>query len=444
MRGRSDGNASLFFTINVEDRISKNHPLRAIKSMVNDILAELDPIIAEAYPPLGRPSVPPERLLRAMLLMTLYSIRSERQLVQRLDTDLLFRWFCGMDPQEDVFDATAFTHNRKRMEDRGIIKAFFNAVVKRGIDKEMTSDEHFSVDGTMIESFASNKSFQPIETENPGNSEAEQPAKVEADHLVKAETDKLVKSKDIASKDDRNDHDGDNNQPQQKQQQDQAKQQPPSDSNRYKSRNPEVDFKGQKRRNETHRSKTDPEARLHRKSDCEAAKLSHMGHAIIENRNGLIMAVSVSEANGRAEWEESLRMLKDMKDRLGFYPKTLGADKGYDTGDFLLALEERGITPHVAMKPEKQGGTQESARRRREEIEKQNARKRGRKRQEDPEYTISQKMRKKVEECFGWMKTIGGLARAKYTGRWKINLQMLISAAMYNIIRISNIERCLQ
>ncbi|MDQ7014473.1 MAG: transposase, partial [Planctomycetota bacterium] len=224
----------MFYAIDLEDRIRADHPLRPIKAAVDAILIELGPLLDRAYSKIGRPGVPPETLLKALVLQCLYSIRSERQIVERLDTDLLFRWFCGIDPAEDLFDATAFTHNRPRLDAHGITGAFFDAVACRAIRAGLTSDDHFSVDGTLIESDASIKSFKPIE----------------------------------AGADDGSD-----------------------DGNVFKSRNAEVGFHGQRRSNATHRSTTDPEARLYRKSKGQEAKLSHLAHAISENRHGLIMAV---------------------------------------------------------------------------------------------------------------------------------------------------------
>lgn len=261
--------------IDVEDRIRSDHPLRMIKRVVDEILRELGPLLASCYSDRGRPSVPPEVLLKALLLQCLYSVRSERQLVERLDTDLLFRWFCGLDPAEPVFDATAFTHNRPRLDARGVTSAFFAAVRSRAIDAGLASDEHFSVDGTLIESHASIKSFRPI---------------------------------DERARDDDNDERH-------------------GDSNRFKPRNPEVNFRGTKPSNDTHRSTTDPEARLYRKSCGHEARLAHMAHAISENRHGLVMAVDVTEANGRAECAAAISMI-DTLHAAGIQPSTMGDDRG--------------------------------------------------------------------------------------------------------------------
>jgi transposase len=364
----------MFYAIDLEDRIRADHPLRPIKVAVDGILAELGPLFDRAYSRQGRPSVPPEVLLKALVLQCLYSIRSERQLVERLDTDLLFRWFCGLDPAEDVFDATAFTHNRPRLDEHGITGAFFDAVSCRAMHAGLTSDDHFSVDGTLIESYASIKSFKPLETE-----------------------------------DDEAEDDGDG----------------------FKSRNAEVDFQGKKRSNTTHRSTTDPEARLYRKSKGQGAKLAHLAHVISENRHGLIMAVSVTEANGRAECAAALEMIDTLLDR-SIQPKTLGADRGYDSGPFMIELESRGVTPHTAMLDTTRNPKTLKSRDR----AAYEARQRMRQRLKEEVYAISQRARKKVEEVFGWLKTIAGLARSRHVGRWKLRQQMQLGAAIYNLVRM--------
>jgi transposase len=333
-----------------------------------------------AYSDTGRPGVPPERLLKALLLMAIYSVRSEKQLVERIDTDLLFRWFLDMDPAEAAFDATAFTHNRPRLEKHGIVGAFFQGVVRRAMDAGLTSDDHFSVDGTLIESHASIKSFKP---------------------------------KQEAGKQDGEDGHGDNN--------------------GFKSRNAEVDFHGKKRSNDTHASTTDPEARLYKKGDGQAAKLYHTGHAVAENRNGLVMAVDVTEAAGDVEPAAALSMLDAMGEQFGVRPKTLGTDKGYDGGPFLLELEGRRVRPHVPTKDGPIGGAFAHKRKDQDAIE---ARRRMRRRERTAGYKISQRCRKKVEEVFGWLKTVAGLCRTKLVGRWKIKQRVQLAAAAYNLLRI--------
>ena len=375
MRGQQESQPPMFFVIHVEDRIRANHPLRPIKKMIDEELARMDRLFDAAYSDTGRPGVPPERLLKAMLLQSLYSVRSESQLIERIDTDLLFRWFLDMDPAEPVFDPTAFTHNRPRLETHGLIAAFFDGVVKRAIKGGLTSDEHFTVDGTLIESYASLKSFLPKEA------------------------------------DDRDKNDG----------------------NGFAPRNAEVDFHGQQRRNDTHQSRTDPEARLYKKGDGQAARLYHMGHAVAENRHGLIMSVQVTAATGDAEPSAALSMLDRMKQDLNLKPRTVGADKAYSSGAFLLGLEDRKVRPHVAMKQIK------ISRRLQKNDPKVQARRRMRRRETTLGYRISQRCRKRIEEAFGWIKTVGGLARTRLVGRWKLLQQMHLTAAAYNLTRMRNL-----
>lgn len=384
MRGKRDVHRPMFFAIDIEDRIRADHPLRPIKSAVDAILLEMNPLFEAAYAKTGRPSVPPEVLLRALLLQCLYTVRSERALVERIDTDLLFRWFCGLDPAEPVFDATAFTHNRPRLDEHGITAAFFDAVVKRAVDAGLTSDEHFSVDGTLIESYASIKSFMPIEQRTPEN-------------------------------------DDDNISPW------------GTSGGGFKSRHAEVDFHGQKRSNATHRSTTDPQARLYKKGVGKEARLCHMGHALAENRHGLIMAVAVSEANGTAECAAALTMIDDLAERQGIKPATMGADKGYDSGPWMIALEERGVVPHTAMRVGRVGGT---VRRWKKELPLIAARQSMADRMCGVGYRLSQRARKKIEEGFGWCKTIGGLSRTRHVGHWKITQQFELAASAYNLVRM--------
>lgn len=375
MRGRAVDQELLFYTINVESRIRKDHPLRSLKRVIDDILKQMSPLFATAYSQNGRPSVPPERLLKALLLMALYSIRSERQLVERIDTDLLFRWFLDMSPEEQVFHATAFAHNRPRLDEYGLTAAFFDAVLVKALQAGLCSDEHFSVDGSLIESYASIKSFRPKdEDDQSGNS-----------------------------------------------------------SNSFKSRNPEVDFHGQKRTNQTHASRTDPEAKLYRKGAGKEAKLSHMAHALTENRHGLVMGIVATSANGQAECQAALTLLERLHRHHGRSPKTLGADKGYDSGPFYLALEERGVTPHCAVIGTSPPNPEHVVPARRPAVA---ARERMKVRQLTVGYQLSQRSRKKIEEYFGWMKTVAGLGRSRWVGRWKLQQQLELTAAAYNLIRL--------
>lgn len=375
MRGEMDSQLPLFHVFEVEDRIRPDHPLRDIKRRTDRILHSLHDKFEASYSRIGRPSVPPERLLKALLLMVLYSIRSERQLCEQIDVNLLYRWFLDMRPSEDAFDATTFNKNRQRLEDHGLTKAFFDAVVKEALTKGLCS-EHFSVDGTLIESLASAKSFQP-----KGNKEDEEPR----------------------------------------------------DGNGFKPRNAEVDFHGQKRTNETHVSKTDPEAKLYRKSPGQEAKLSHMGHVLSENRNGLILSVTSTEANGTAERTATLEMLDDLQHRHERVPKTLGADKGYDDGEFFITLEGRKIEPHIPLVKEPCDPTNETHRDRLPGIR---ARHRMKKRMQKEGYQLSQRCRKKVEECFGWLKTVARLDRCRTVGRWKLNQLLELGAAAFNLVRM--------
>lgn len=379
MRGRKDTQAQFFYVIDVESRIRPNHPLRPLKKQVDAILAAMDELFSQAYGRGGRPSVPPERLLKAMLLMALYSLRSERQLCERIDTDLLFRWFLDMSPEEQAFDPTVFTHNRPRLDQYGITGAFFDAVLAQAIQAGLCSDEHFSVDGTIIESYASMKSFRPKD-ESPEDSE---------------------------------------------------------DSNSFKPRNPSVDFHGEKRSNETHHSRTDPEARLYRKGPGKPSQLAHLGHILSENRHGLIMETLVTEANGTAEREAALKMLQEFKRKHGHGPKTLGADDGYDAGEFLIALEQEDITPHIAMTSQQPADPQKAREDRRAKIE---ARLRMQQRQQTVGYEISQRVRKRIEECFGWAKSIAGMARSRWVGRWKLQQYFDVSAAAYNLLRMTKLQ----
>ena len=377
MRGRADHQLPLFHTFEVEDRIRADHPLRDIKRRTDRILETLYPKFEAAYSVTGRPSVPPERLLKALLLMALYSVRSERLLCEQIDLNLLFRWFLDLQPSEDAFDATTFTKNRQRLETHGLAKAFFDAVVADAIAKDLCS-EHFSVDGTLIESFASAKSFQP---------------------------------KDTADKDGKD----------------------PPEGNGFKPSNPEVDFHGQKRTNETHASRTDPEAKLDRKGRGKEAKLSHLGHVLAENRNGLIATIVATEASGTAERTATLDMLDDLKSTHGRVPATLGGDKGYDDGEFFGKLEGRKIEPHIPLVKMPADPKTVADKKRVPGIR---ARRRMKRRMGTKAYELSQRCRKKVEECFGWLKSVAGMGRSRVVGRWKLQQLLEVSAAAFNLVRM--------
>ena len=376
MRGKRESQPPMFFVIDVEARVRPDHPLRPLKRTIDEELAKMSPLFDAAYSDNGRPGVPPERLLKALLLQAIYSVRSETQLVERIDTDLLFRWFLDMDPAEDAFDPTAFTHNRPRLEKHGIVAAFFDGVVRRAIEAGLTSDEHFSVDGTLIESHASIKGFVPK---------------------------------------DRKDDDQDGG---------------------FKPRNAEVDFHGQQRSNATHVSRTDPEARLFKKANGQPAKLYHTAHAVAENRHGLVMAVELTKATGDAETAAALAMVDTIKNTHGKPVRTLGSDKGYDSGAYLIELERRGVTPHTALRAGIIGGAKGTCLRscRRRESVPPRLRMRGR--QAEAGYTISQRCRKKIEEAFGRIKTVAGLYRTRLVGQWKIKQQVQLAAAAYNLVRM--------
>lgn len=351
MRGSDKRAGELFSYVNLEDRVRADHPLRTILKVVNAALETLSADLAALYSHTGRPSIAPEMLLRAMLLQAFYSIRSERQLMERLEFDLLFRWFVGIGVDDPAWDHSVFSKNRDRLLEGEIAAKFLAAILVQPQVKKLLSTDHFSVDGTLIEAWASMKSFKP--------------------------------------------KDGDDD--------------PPTGG----GRNAEVDFKRQKRRNDTHASTTDPEARLYRKGAGKEAKLCFIGHSLMENRSCLIVETRVTLASGHAERLAALDMIEPYADRPGAI--TLGADKNFDTADFVAELREINVTPHVAQK-------KYSA------IDRRTTR--------HPGYAISQRIRKRIEEGFGWMKTVGGLAKTRFIGRAKTDFAFAFVAAAYNLIRI--------
>jgi transposase len=361
MRGIADKQEMLFLVFNLEDRISKNHPLRRIKLMADEELKKLSSVFKKMYSHTGRPSIPPERILKSLLLIALYSVRSERQFCEQVNYNLLFRWFLDMNLTEEGFDATVFTKNRERLMDHEVGRLFFDAVVKQARAASLMSDEHFSVDGTLIEAWASMKSFRP-KGENPSDR--------------------------------------------------------PTDGD---SGNPTVDFRGEKRSNQTHASTTDPESRLMRKGRGKEAKLCYAAHALMENRNGLLVDLKVNSATGKAEEEAAQEMLKRQA-RRGVNPKTLGGDKGYDHASFVGMLRERRIIPHVAANRERRGGSA---------IDGRTTRHQG--------YTLSQRVRKRVEEIFGWMKTTGGFRKTRFKGVRKTQLAAWLVGAAYNLLRMAKL-----
>jgi transposase len=359
MRGRQDPQVSMLAFIDIESRIPLDHPLRTIKYVADEALAELSPLFDEMYAEDGRPSIPPERLLKASLLMSLYSIRSERAFCEQLEYHLLYRWFLGMNMVEPNFDRSTFSKNRERLLQHQVAREFFDAVVRRADERHLLSDEHFTVDGTLIEAAASLKSFRPKDRP-PSN-------------------------------------------------------QPPDDRG-----NPTVNFRGERRSNATHQSTTDPEARLAKKGKGKEAHLAYAGHALMENRNGLLVDFQLSQATGTAERDAVPDLIDQARER-GFHPRTLAADKGYDTKACVADLHRRQVTPHVA----------QNTSGRRSAIDGRTTRHIG--------YAISQRIRKRVEEIFGWMKTVGGLRRTRFIGLQRTQLAGYLVATAYNLIRMARL-----
>ena len=353
MRGSDTVRGSLFSYVDLEQRIRADHPLRVIRGIVNTTLTALSGAFDGLYSPLGRESIPPERLLRALLLQAFYSIRSERQLVERIEFDLLFRWFVGLGVDDPVWDATTFTKNRDRLLDGDVAVKFLAGVLAQPQVKALLSSEHFSVDGTLLEAWASTKSFRPKDGSGP-----------------------------------------------------------PPDA----GRNGEQDFHGQKRSNETHASTTDPDARLYRKGRGKEAKLCFMGHALMENRNGLIVGAVTTRASGHAERLAAVALVTPHADRA--QPVTLGGDKGFDAQDFIAELREINVTPHVA----------QNLSGRRSAIDGRTTR--------HPGYEVSLRIRKRIEEAFGWAKTVAGLRKLRHRGLPKVDWQFTLAMAAYNLVRL--------
>ena len=360
MRGADTKQSSMLCLMSPESVVPERHPIRRIKKLADDCLAQLSATFDRMYSGTGRPSIPPERLLKASILMALYSVRSERQFCEQLGYNLLFRWFLDMDMVEPSFDPTTFTKNRERLLAHDVAGEFFAAVVEQARKARLMSDEHFTVDGTLIEAWASLKSF---------------------------------KKKDGSDDD----------------------QTPPDDPG-----NPTVNFHGEKRSNETHVSKTDPESKLARKGNGKEAKLSYSAHALMENRNGLLVDLRVASATGTAERDIALAMLDENKLRRG--PITVGADKGYDTHDFVEQCRELNVVPHIAQNITPHRGSAIDARTTRH-----------------PGYAISQRLRKRIEEIFGWGKTVGGLRRTRFRGLARTQLGTYLIGAAYNLLRIARL-----
>jgi transposase len=355
MRGTDERSGSLFSYVDLEARVPKGHPLRTIREIVKRALSDLSADFEGMYAPLGRPSIPPEKLLRASLLQAFYSIRSERQLMERLEFDLLFRWFVGLGIDDAVWDHSVFSKNRDRLLEGEIAAKFLTAILTQPTIRQLLSTEHFSVDGTLIEAWASMKSFKPKDRDR-GN-------------------------------------------------------EPPASG----GRNEEANFRGEKRSNQTHASTTDPDAMLYRKGPGMEAKLCFIGHALMENRNGLFVDTRLTRVSGHAERLAALDMIEPRADRPN--PITLAGDKGFDAVDFVMELREINVTPHLAQNTS-----------RRSAIDGRTTR--------HPGYAVSQRIRKRIEEGFGWMKTIGGFRKTKYRGIEKVGWAFTFAAAAYNLIRL--------
>jgi transposase len=360
MRGLVDGQPAMWCSVSTEDLVPVDHPVRRIKPIVDAILVRLEPTFTAMYSAIGRPSIPPEHLLKASVLMAMYSVRSERQFCERLRYDMLFRWFLDMGIDDECFVATTFSKNRERLLGQEVADKFLAATVREARLRGYVSDEHFTADGSLLEAWASTKSFRPRDQrpEGPGGPGG---------------------------------------------------------------RNPDVDFKGQPRRNTTHVSSTDPEARLARKSGGQPAKLSFTDHVLMENRSGLIVGCELTEATGRAERETALELLGRLPGA-GVRPRTVGVDKGYDSAEFVAGCRRLGVTPHVA---QNQAG-------RRSAIDGRTTR--------HPGYAISQRTRKRVEEIFGWKKTVAGCRKLRYLGCARNRIWTLLAGATFNLTRMANLD----
>jgi transposase len=356
MRGEDLQQSAMFSYLSPDERVPKDHPLRKLLPLVDAALRQMSRRFAAMYARVGRPSIAPEKLLRALLLQILYSLRSERLLMERLDHDLLFRWFVGLNMDDPVWDATVYSKNRERLLNSEVAEEFFQQVRAQAEQLGLLSDEHFTVDGTLIEAWASQKSFQP----KTGGAE---PA--------------------------------------------------------AEGRNPEVNFRGEKRSNHTHQSTTDPEARLYKKAKGHEAKLGYLGHVLMENRHGLVVDTRLTLATGTAEREAAVAMVQK---RRGQYRVTLGGDKNYDTRDCVKQLRQQQVTPHLA----------QNNRNRCSALDGRTTRHAG--------YAVSQRKRKRVEEIFGWMKTIGLMRKVRHRGRALVEWMFTYTAAAYNLMRMGKLR----
>src|SRR6202167_511518 len=357
MRGTDQHQSHVFSYNSPEQRVRKDHPLRPIRTIVDEILTQPSPQCNKMYAKVGRTSIPPEQLLRAQLLQMLYSVRSERLLMEEMDYSILFRWFVGLNLDDPMWGATVSTKNRDRLLEAEVAKEFLSRVVGQAREKGWTSDEHFTVDGTLLEAWASVKSFQPKDKKSSP---------------------------------------------------------PPEDPG-----NPTVNFHGEKRSNQTHESKTDPDALLARKGPGKEAKLSYSGNLLVENRNGLIVSSLVWEATGTAERDAAMVMLQDVP---GTGRVTVDGDKGFDTAEFVRECRNMRVTPHVAQNLARRGGSS---------IDDRTTRHAG--------YRISQKKRKRIEECFGWLKTIALLRKVRHRGTLKVDWMFTFACAAYTLVRMRNL-----
>lgn len=353
MRGKAEQQAMILSAVTPDQLVPLDHPIRQVKPIVDRALVELSPTFNQMYARVGRPSIPPEHLLKGCLLIALYSIRSERQFCERLQYDLLFKWFLDLNIMDPAFDPSTFSKNKTRLLEHQVSRQFFSSVLAEARRRNLLSEDHFTVDGTLLEAWASLKSFRP----RGGGG-------------------------------------------------------PPTGGN---GRNPEVNFRGEKRRNDTHASTTDPEALLARKGPGKEAKLSFAGHVLMENRNGLVVDVRLTQATGTAEREAALEMLERLP---GMHRVTVGGDKHYDTADFVGGCREINVTPHVA----------QNTSGRRSAIDGRTTR--------HPGYGVSQRVRKRVEEIFGWVKTVGGGRKVRYLGVSRNRLWAELTAAAYNLVRM--------
>ncbi len=354
MRGDDQQTGHLFSYLSPEARVPAEHPLRAIRGMTDAALATLSRSLDRLYSETGRPSIPPEQLLRALLIQVLYTIRSERLLMEQLQYNLLFRWFVGLSMDDPVWHPTTFTKNRDRLLEGDIAARFFDAIRGQARAAGLLSDEHFTVDGTQLEAWASLKSFK---------------------------------------------------------QRDAPPEEPPDDPG-----NPSVDFHGERRRNDTHGSTTDPDARLHRKGQGKEAKLAYLGEVLMENRHGLVVDACVVPATGTGERDAAASLVASLPARR----VTVGGDKGYDTRDFVATLRALEATPHIAQKATSRT------------LDARTTRHVG--------YQLSQRARKRIEEVFGWMKSVGGLRKLRHRGGARVNWQFLVTAAAYNLVRLRQLQ----